>query len=242
MNRQSLSLSEAAERLNMNRSTLLRWVHQGRLSAEGGGRDGFRIRPEDLEDLLHRHYGGLRRALLTAATSCRTGAERLVDHARLQEDAGEHEQALGLAKELERAAGAAVMASEHYGDLMGFYPPNNAPVGVGAIREVHVWVPYHEASSELRAAFTAVGYRQGALRSASPADMPTDWFCDDHQDYVHPDELGVTCGEGIEPMPVCPRASCPGRGWVRVHPLPKVPDPRLRGLPPIGRPPRKRPR
>jgi hypothetical protein len=87
---------------------------------------------------------------------------------------------------------------------------------------VYVWVPYQEANSETRAAFAAAGLSHGVLLAAEAKDVPESWFCNEHQSFIDRADLGLTYGDGVEPIPVCPKEGCPGRGWVQVHPEQEV--------------------
>src|SRR5439155_3707325 len=82
----------------------------------------------------------------------------------------------------------------------------------------------NEASRETREAFAVAGSRRGVLSSPSVGKIPTDWFCEDHQSFIDRGDLGLTFGEGIEPMPVCAKVGCTARGWERVHPIENVPS------------------
>lgn len=51
MEEKALTVTEAAQRLNVHRETLLRWIHEGKIKASKPGRD-WRIRGEEVERLL----------------------------------------------------------------------------------------------------------------------------------------------------------------------------------------------
>jgi hypothetical protein len=89
---------------------------------------------------------------------------------------------------------------------------------------VYRWASYREASRETRSAFAVAGHRRGVLSSPSVAKLPMHWFCEDQQSYIDRGDLGLTFGERIEPMPLCPKVGCTARGWERVHPIENVPS------------------
>lgn len=86
------------------------------------------------------------------------------------------------------------------------------------------WSSYREASQETREAFAVAGHRRGVLPSPVVANLPMNWFCEDQQGFVDREDLGLTFGEGVEPMPVCPKVGCTARGWERVHPIENMPS------------------
>jgi Protein of unknown function (Hypoth_ymh) len=95
--------------------------------------------------------------------------------------------------------------------------------------QVYRWASYRETPKETRTAFAAAGHRRGVFTSSAVARLPESWFCEEHQDFIDHEDLGLTFGEGVEPMPVCPTQGCPGRGWERVHPMVEVPSPVVGG-------------
>ncbi len=86
------------------------------------------------------------------------------------------------------------------------------------------WASYRESSRDTREAFASAGFRRGVLASPAAAKLPLNWFCEEQQGFVDREDLGLTFGEGVEPMPVCPKPGCAARGWERVHPIKNVPS------------------
>jgi excisionase family DNA binding protein len=95
--------------------------------------------------------------------------------------------------------------------------------------EVHSFVLFDEADVATRLAFAAAGHRHDVLASAKIEDLPGDWYCEAHLNFVDRNDVGLTYGKGIEPMPICTTTGCPGRGWVQVHPIENVPSPVVGG-------------
>lgn len=130
MNERLLTAEEVAERLKLNKVTVLRWIRSGRLPAVNlGGTTGYRIRGADVEALLWTEYGGMKghlyrasRALYEAAEAATTYANRFgsVDMARRGRELGE--QATILLQE-----------AEHFRDVQSFYRPAGPP---GTLREL----------------------------------------------------------------------------------------------------------
>jgi excisionase family DNA binding protein len=109
---------EVAERLRLDKVTVLRWIKAGRLPAiKFEGTSGYRIRGTDVEDLLWTEYGGMQgylrraaRALYDAADAAASYSERFDDH-RIR----------ARSSELRRDADRLLREAESFLDLQGFY-------------------------------------------------------------------------------------------------------------------------
>lgn len=97
------------------------------------------------------------------------------------------------------------------------------------VHEIIPWVPLHEANAETVAAFIEGGRQAYGWKSKDRARIPESWFCNVHQNFIDKEDVGISYGEGVETMPVCPTKNCAGHGWQVVHPMEEVASPVVGG-------------
>lgn len=125
---------EVADRLKLNRVTVHRWIRENRLPAINlGGRAGYRVRGEDVEALLYQQYGNLRAIWFRVAQAIGEAVAATAEYAG-QHDAQAAQKVLDQLSLWKGAQQSALLVSENYQDMKGFYRPRpgEAVAGIAA--------------------------------------------------------------------------------------------------------------
>jgi len=113
---------EVAERLRLDKVTVIRWIKAGRLPAiKFEGTSGYRIRGTDVEDLLWTEYGGIQGYLRRAARAVYDAADAAASYA----DRFDDERVRARSSELRNNADHLLREAEGFLDLQGFYRRTN---------------------------------------------------------------------------------------------------------------------
>jgi excisionase family DNA binding protein len=121
---------EVAEKLKLNKVTVLRWIRSGKLPAVNlGGTSGYRVRGTDVEAHLWTEYGGMKGYLSRAGRALSEAADAARDYANRFGNSPMAARSIELRVEANRL----FQEAEHFRDVQAFYRPASPP---GTLREV----------------------------------------------------------------------------------------------------------
>ncbi len=124
MSERFFTTEEVAEKLKLNKVTVLRWIRSGKLPAVNlGGTSGYRLRGADIEAYLWAEYGGMVGHLSRAARALSEAADAARDYGSRFGSAPMASRSAELRQEAERL----FMESEDFRDVQGFYRPASPP-------------------------------------------------------------------------------------------------------------------